>query len=482
MIYWDRNPITGRLNNQRRIGDADDYSTAVAFSPKNNAVYIITRQYPSRHDKYSVVTLNRAKRWIDFAGNTVPEGTIGARYAKTCTATDCPTNFFRDATNGCTMTCSPPPGATCNACTSAQKSGCTDMVCVTGYDSNGDISDGCESFYQCSNPVTYQRQQILKTGDKCTACSSSGGMFAYIYCTAITCAPGTFDTNDNAEDGCEGCAVVVDGTCTTCTTKETSGCTAVTCDDGYYDGNNDATDGCEVRGCSFTEVANSDHKTTGSMTGTTGQTVPVVCDAGYTDGTNGGTATCDGTAFAFNSVTCGKLACNDDNCDTCSAADTCMTCNTGYTLNNGVCALTCDDANCDTCSAADTCTTCNTGYTLNNGACALTCDDANCDTCSDAATCTTCKTGFGTCIQQRSVFFFGGILFLLFNFFWLTFSHPFFSPFQHNPLTIDACCWLLTVDDSHRNQRRLRGLRDQLRRLFRCRHVHAVRRWGIHSC
>ena len=52
--------------------------------------------------------------------------------------------------------------------------------------------------------------------------------------------------------------------------------------------------------------------------------------------------------------------------------------------------------------------TCNTGYTLNNGACALTCDDANCDTCSDAATCTTCKTGFGTCIQQRSVFFFGG--------------------------------------------------------------------------
>ena len=133
MIYWDRNPITGRLNNQRRIGTDALKSSAVSFSPNENSVYIITSNYPSSQDKVSVVSLNRAKRWKDFAGNTVREGTIAAHYAKTCTATDCPTNFFRDSTNGCTMPCATIVGASARTCNAGGAGGIQTVTCTTGF-------------------------------------------------------------------------------------------------------------------------------------------------------------------------------------------------------------------------------------------------------------------------------------------------------------------------------------------------------------
>merc|ERR1712166_865671 len=65
----------------------------------------------------------------------------------------------------------------------------------------------------------------------CTACTTT----ITDDCTDVTCATNKFDTNDDATDGCEaGCAIVTDGTCTACTTAVASGCTAVTCAPGYH--------------------------------------------------------------------------------------------------------------------------------------------------------------------------------------------------------------------------------------------------------
>ena len=60
--------------------------------------------------------------------------------------------------------------------------------------------------------------------------------------------------------------------------------------------------------CAPTEVANSNQATTGSIKGTTGQTVTVTCHAGYFGGSGGGTAKCytDGT---FTALSCLAKSC-----------------------------------------------------------------------------------------------------------------------------------------------------------------------------
>ena len=62
---------------------------------------------------------------------------------------------------------------------------------------------------------------------------------------------------------------------------------------------------CAAEACAVTQVANSNKATTGSITGTTEQTVAVTCDVGYT---GSGTATC-GTGGTFNTITCAAIAC-----------------------------------------------------------------------------------------------------------------------------------------------------------------------------
>ena len=58
--------------------------------------------------------------------------------------------------------------------------------------------------------------------------------------------------------------------------------------------------------CSATEVANSDHAATGSISGVTGETVTVACDAGYE---GSGVVTC-GDDGMFTSLTCTAAACS----------------------------------------------------------------------------------------------------------------------------------------------------------------------------
>ena len=72
-----------------------------------------------------------------------------------------------------------------------------------------------------------------------------------------------------------------------------SGDTAnLTCDDGYDDpvtttitceqtGNWDAVLFCTANSCTPTQVTNSNMSATGSVTGTTGQSVAITCDDGY---------------------------------------------------------------------------------------------------------------------------------------------------------------------------------------------------------
>ena len=211
MIYWDRNPITGRLNNQRRIGTDALKSSAVSFSPNENSVYIITSNYPSSQDKVSVVSLNRAKRWKDFAGNTVREGTIAAHYAKTCTATDCPTNFFRDSTNGCTMPCATIVGASARTCNAGGAGGIQTVICNTGFHESGSagINLGCTACTNQANcvantPNTCSTTASITTKTPCTLVTDLG---YFLDGDKVVCDTGFYDSGSAGHNlGCTACA------------------------------------------------------------------------------------------------------------------------------------------------------------------------------------------------------------------------------------------------------------------------------------
>jgi len=182
-----------------------------------------------------------------------------------------------------------------------------DVECEANkFDTNENAEDGCET----GCPVV--------VGGTCDTCSNKDT------CTAVTCDANKFDTNGPA-DGCEtGCPVVVGGTCYTCSNKDT--CTAVTCDANNFDTNGPA-DGCET-GCP--------------------EVVGGTCDA-CSDATTCTAVTCDANKFDTNGPADGcKTGCPvvvGGTCDACSNKDTCT-------------AVTCDVNNFDTNSnAADGCET-----------------------------------------------------------------------------------------------------------------------------
>jgi len=162
-------------------------------------------------------------------------------------------------------------------------------------------------------------------------------------CTAVSCAANKFNPDVDASNGCEvGCPTVAGGTCDTCSDKDT--CTAVTCTANKFDTNSDATDGCED-GC------------------------PIV--AGGTCNTCSDKDTC--TASTDTADGCkldGGSGCNDDAQATCSLGDginlrTC-TCVAGHTGTNAAltddesfsgCTATIDSAN----SATDSATSADIG-------------------------------------------------------------------------------------------------------------------------
>ena len=167
-----------------------------------------------------------------------------------------------------------------------------------------------------------------------TATCGTNGRFNTLACAANTCtATGNIANSDRKATGS-----------ITGTTGQTR---TVTCDTGYTGGGiaTCGTNGqfntltCSGNSCTAVNVANSNKAAIGSISGTTSQTVTVVCNVGYT---GGGTATC-GTNGAFNTLTCTALIC---------------TCPNGTpTIGTGSGATLCDTSTVD-------CSKCNAGYTI----------------------------------------------------------------------------------------------------------------------
>ena len=129
-------------------------------------------------------------------------------------------------------------------------------------------------------------------GGGTVTCTS--GLFNVVTCTAGSCAATQVANSDYATSGS--------------ITGITESSLSVTCDVGYSGGGTVtcAADGnfnvvtCAPSACTTTQVANSDHATSGSIAGTTGDVMEVSCDTGYS---GGGTVTC-ATSGSFNTVLC----------------------------------------------------------------------------------------------------------------------------------------------------------------------------------
>jgi len=199
------------------------------------------------------------------------------------------------------------------------------MSCVSGFAGSGTTLEclasgqwtaqtGC-ILINCENPIA-SVGYVIATGSTtygssldvmCDAgytgsplaltCQLSGSWTSQTGCSANSCTPTSISNSDKAASGS------VTGT--------TGQSVVVACDMGY---SGSGTVGCESTGafstlsctansCTPTSISNSDKAASGSVTGTTGQSVVVICDMGYS---GSGTVVCESTG-AFST-----LACNQD--------------------------------------------------------------------------------------------------------------------------------------------------------------------------
>ena len=186
-----------------------------------------------------------------------------------------------------------------------------------------------------------------------TATCSTGGTFNALTCSANTCtATNVANSNKAASKSITG--KTSQTVTVTCDTGYTGGGTATCGTNGQFNTLTCAANTCTAAG----NIVNSDKAASGSITGTTGQTVTVTCNTGYS---GGGTATC-GTNGVFNTLTCTALICTCPNgtptigtgsgatlCDT-STVD-CSVCNAGYTISATAASGTAQTCNANTCTA-----------------------------------------------------------------------------------------------------------------------------------
>ena len=217
------------------------------------------------------------------------------------------------------------------------------VICIAGYTGSGTATcrtDGSFNTITCAAEACAVTQ--VANSNKATTGSITGttGSTTTVTCSTgyagtatYTATCGTSGTFNAITCAAEACAVTQVANSNKATTGSITGTTeqtvAVTCDVGYT-GSGTATCGtggtfntitCAAEACTVTQVANSNKATTGSITGTTGQTVTVACNDGYS---GGGTATC-GTNSQFNTLTCVAKMCtyNDQSgrasCKSCAA-------------------------------------------------------------------------------------------------------------------------------------------------------------------
>ena len=145
---------------------------------------------------------------------------------------------------------------------------------------------------------------IRVTDGTCTACTSADTSG----CTAVSCIAGKGNADNDATTGCEvSCAAVVDGTCTSCTSPDASGCTAVTCDTNKFNSDADPTNGCESSlDCNTITAADA----TCTACSSSSTCTAVACTSGKGNADNDAANGCE--------VSCGTVT--DGTCTACTTA------------------------------------------------------------------------------------------------------------------------------------------------------------------
>jgi len=169
----------------------------------------------------------------------------------------------------------------CATCT-GDNSACATVSCDADWVDGDDIAtNGCETtcWYPCGHGRCTGCQKLcpqLNDGT-CTACNETNHV---VTCTALTCNPNYFDTNNDARDGCEdGCPefhAEKNAYCGGCSNSTT--CETMVCNENYFDVDAQRVNGCE-KTCALLHG--------GLCTACTGPAVAdctaLACDAGYTN-------------------------------------------------------------------------------------------------------------------------------------------------------------------------------------------------------
>eukprot|EP00939_MAST-03C_sp_MAST-3C-sp1_P005137 g5137.t1 len=248
--------------------------------------------------------------------------------------------------------------------------------CEDGYDFSGHDYVKCDdgrfgSNFRCSARPCERYPAIANmdhSGSRCLG-TASGQKCASITCDAgYSLQPSSYSgpvcrlgqwtsTSQDATctaNACEGARVPNSNYENALITGTTGTRVRVTCETGYEIDAGDGfavcgTDGrfrlpvCRAKRCTSTQVPNSNYDRSGSIQGTTGESVAVTCNDGYADqsGSRAGTATC-GTNGQFSVPTCSANRCDDasvEHSNTPIAGTTGtrvqVSCNAGYEIASG---------------------------------------------------------------------------------------------------------------------------------------------------
>jgi len=254
-------------------------------------------------------------------GTTLPPrwtGTAPTCSAITCTAlaavTNATTYSYTSSQNFnsvASLSCNPgfavSAGSATRTCGGTTQPGTwsgTAPICLTGFCPATNVPN---SNYAAAGSLAGTTGQIFTV--TCSAGYAGGGVvecpLSFVFTPTVHCTP----------NPCIATSVANSNYASESSLAGTTGQSfTVSCSSGYAGGGSttcttagsfSAVAPCSPNPCVSTSVANSDHSTTNSIRGTTGQTVTVTCSSGYL---GGGTVTCETTGM-FSTVVCEPRPC-----------------------------------------------------------------------------------------------------------------------------------------------------------------------------
>lgn len=269
------------------------------------------------------------------------------------------------ACGSCDNPCLPVP----NAAVECDGATCSIAECDAGFaDCNGDYSDGCEA--DLSSPLTcLSCDNACTFGNGVAACGPSG-------CFLEACAPGFFDADGDANNGCEYACTLTNGGVEVCDGVDND------CDNAIDEDFSFDTDTNNCGSCGNTCAASE------ALGTCTEGACQYVCNEGW--------GNCDGD-FEANGCEA-NLQVDVDNCNTCG--NVCALPGGTNACVEGVCAVSeCTEPFAD-CTAAMGCETNLLSDNDHCGACGETCSTNNVAAggcVSGACFIATCDAGFGDC-------------------------------------------------------------------------------------